>query len=68
MMMLKKLKNNFGILQEKFKILWDFSWVVSVILLKKRLNIVVFLKQFVKNMLLFFLVSGGVFDFGVVNI
>lgn len=34
---------------------------------KKRLNIVVFLKQSVKNMLLLFLASGGVFDPGAVN-
>lgn len=67
MMMLKKSKNNFGILQEKFKTSWDPSRAVSATLLKKRLNIVVFLKQSVKNMLLFFLASGGVFDPGAVN-
>lgn len=67
MMMLKKSKNYFGILQEKFKTSWDPSRAVSATLLKKRLNIVVFLKQSVKNMLLLFLASGGVFDPGAVN-
>lgn len=54
MMMLKISKNYFVILQEKFKTSWDPSQAVSATLLKKRLNIVVFLKQSVKNMLLFF--------------
>lgn len=54
MMMLKISKNYFVILQEKFKTSWDPSRAVSATLLKKRLNIVVFLKQSVKNMLLFF--------------
>lgn len=36
-------------------------------IVKKRLNIVVFLKQSVKNKLLVFLASGGVFDPGAVN-
>lgn len=67
MMMLKISKNYIVILQEKFKTSWDPSQAVSATLLKKRLNIVVFLKQSVKNMLLFFLASGGVFDPGAVN-
>lgn len=54
MMMLKISKNYFVILQEKFKTSWDPSQAVSATLFKKRLNIVVFIKQSVKNMLLFF--------------
>lgn len=67
MMMLKKSKNYFGILQEKFKTSWDPSRAVSATLLKKKTQHCCLLKQSVKNMLLFFLASGGVFDPGAVN-
>lgn len=67
MMMLKKIKKLFCYLAGKVQNFMGPQSGCKCYIVKKRLNIVVFLKQSVKNMLLFFLASGGVFDPGAVN-
>lgn len=67
MMMLKKSKNYFGILQEKFKTSWDPSRAVSATLLKKKTQHCCLFKAVCKEYVVVFLASGGVFDPGAVN-